>query len=92
MTPPNPLIELAERGTFAGMRVFVARPLLRTRQRGWKERWFTFPWRPFQRVVSVLYPAAVPADECYRVGNDLHCGENFYEKIRSRAASESPHG
>lgn len=86
MTPPISLTDLAERVRFAGMRVFVSRPVLKTRQRDWKERWLSLPWRPFQRAVSVLHPAAVPTDECYRVGNDLHCGERFYEQLCARAS------
>lgn len=68
--------------SYAGMRIFVSHPITEVVDRTWHERLFTLPWRPFIRTKTVVFPAAVPADACYRVGNDLHCGDRFYSQLK----------
>jgi hypothetical protein len=74
---------------YAGMRVFVSRTTVTTVERTWRERLFTLPWRPWKWFRIEVRHAAVPADACYRVGNDLHCGEAFYERLRATVSSHT---
>lgn len=67
--------------TFAGFKVFVSRPVLVTIKRTWKERLFTRPWRPFKATRVIMQPATIPENECYLFGNEIHCGDRFYQNI-----------
>lgn len=69
--------------SFAGMRIFVSRPVPATVKRTLKERLFTRPWRPFKKTKVVMSPATIPENECYRFGNDLHCGDRFYQNLKN---------
>jgi hypothetical protein len=75
---------MRERGvsSFAGMNVFVSRATTKMVARSWRERLFTRPWRPLETAKVVVIPAAVPTGECYRIGDALHCGEQFYEELK----------
>ena len=67
---------------FAGMQVFVSRPVVKTVNRTWRERLLSWPWSPLVRIKTVVIPAAIPTDQCYKVGGDLHCGEQVYEQLK----------
>jgi hypothetical protein len=72
--------------TYAGMRVHISHPTTKIVQRTWWER---IRFQPWQNEKTVIIPAAVPTDECYRVGNNLYCGEKFYEELKA-ATVEQP--
>ncbi len=67
--------------TFAGMRVFISRPTLKTVRRSWRERLLTWPWRPWVVSREIVIPALIPTDDIVCIGDDLHCGELAYQKL-----------
>ena len=73
---------------YAGMKVFVSRPLVVTVKRSWIERLFSWPWHPLRSTKSVTQSAVVPTGECYRIGNELHCGETFYEILKNQSTEQ----
>lgn len=75
--------------TYAGMRVFVSLSSVETIKRTWRERLFTRPWRPLVATGTKIREAAVPPDACYRIGNDLHCGERFYQRLEAATKEQS---
>jgi hypothetical protein len=57
--------------TFAGFRIIVERP--RWCRRTWRERLFSWPWRPRQGMKQV--GPRLGATECYCIGDTLVMGE-----------------
>lgn len=84
-------MDFTDYGTFSGMRIYVSRPVSVTIRRTWKERLFSRPWRPFTTTKVIIQPATIPANECYQFGNDLHCGDRFYENLKTQT-KEYNHG
>ena len=69
--------------TFGGMQIVVSRPAITIVKRGFFERLFSL--HPFQKTKTKVNPAAIPPDQCYKIGNQLHCGELFYEQLKKSA-------
>jgi len=67
--------------TFAGMRVVVARPTSVTVARSWPRRLLSWPWRPWRAEETQVLQPPVGIDECFKIGDELHCGENFYRRL-----------
>jgi hypothetical protein len=72
----------------SGMRVIVARPWKKRIPRSWKERLFTRPWRPFQATHEIWIQPEIGPDECYRIGNVIQCGEQFYERLKAHTVRQ----
>lgn len=70
-----------------GMDVIVreCEPIYQTRTRGFWERWFTRPWRPFQKVVREF---DAEADERNRqvhcMGGSMMCTNVVYDELMER--------
>ncbi len=63
--PPQP-------GTYAGLKLIIV-PYTTTIPRTWRERLFSWPWRPMQ-TEKVIENVACPDDgESIQMGNTLFC-------------------
>lgn len=70
---------------FAGMRLIVSRPFIHVVKRSLLERFFSWPWRPWVKEKSEVIPPTIPTDQCFLIGNQIHCGEQFYENLKKAA-------
>lgn len=73
--------------SFAGMKIFVSRPVSATVKRTWKERLFSMPWKPFKTTKVIMKPALISGNKCYRFGDEIHCGELFYDNLKKSIAT-----
>jgi hypothetical protein len=69
--------------TINGLRVFVSRPKTIARKRSLWERLTSRPL--FEKYAYIDVPAIVASDKCVKIGDDLHCGEVFYDNLKKQA-------
>lgn len=65
---------LAGLSKFHGMDVVETRPMLWRRERTWRERLFSWPWRPWQRTELALEPPICKPGEYLVVGRTIYVG------------------
>lgn len=56
--------------------------------RTWKERLFTWPWRPLQTTRTEV--RTEPSDQIVRMGDTIFCHPSIADKIRESLTSEIP--
>jgi hypothetical protein len=54
----------------------------RTRIRSWKERLFTWPWRPWQKTATHMAQTQVPSRQVYRIRDTLVMHPSMLEEIK----------
>lgn len=66
------------------MRVFIDPNALTTEKisRTWKERLFTWPWKPFKKFNEIKKPG------CYRVGDNMIVHPEVWEEIKKEVEAQ----
>lgn len=68
---------------YGGYKLVVVKPTVHTVMRSFKERWLSWPWRPWVKSRTYVTPALCEPDKCYldQVRNIAYCGEQFYREL-----------
>lgn len=82
----------------SGMRIFesvncvefTGKTLHREDKRTWKERLFSWPWRPWKATKTVYYPETIPA--MYRIGDRIVAHPAKIVELKAALKSPDPDG
>ncbi len=56
-------------------------------RRGWRERLFSWPWRPWRKTKAGVVPCYIPDDRAFLIGGTLYCNTRFYERLKAEFSS-----
>jgi hypothetical protein len=69
-----------------GIPIIVMRPTIKTVSRSWRERLFTWPWRPWVKTKEEVSQPPIGPDQCFKMGDRFICGESFYAKLQNEVS------
>lgn len=58
------------------------------KKRTWKERLFTFPWKPFKMTKKVPNPSSIKDGEFFAYGTKYYCNKRTYNELIKRTNVE----
>lgn len=73
---------------FSGFKVVIISDVVE-HQRSWRERWFSLPFRPFQRTKMLPNPALPEDGEFLKVKGFLYCNARSWAMLKAAEKVES---